>query len=133
MPYKEKSMKRASDQKYSAAKYEQFRIDKDHVCLNVLGGECYICGDDEDAQNFHLHHVVYDEEESAYARNSKSFHVRRKRLDEAMEHPERFKLLCPACHRSVSSVQGHVQRMVERAGQRKRLDEEAIKRFYEVL
>ena len=133
MPYREKSHKLESDRKYSAAKYEQFRIDKDHLCLNILGGMCYICEDEENAQEFHLHHLEYDEVESDYDRNSKSFHTRRKRVDEAMANPERFKLLCPGCHRAVSSIQGHIERMVGRAGQRRVLDADARKRLQEVL
>lgn len=133
MPYREKAHKLDSDRKYSAAKYEQFRIDKDHLCLNILGGMCYICENDEDAHEFHLHHLEYVEGESDYDRNSKSFHTRRKRVDEALAHPERFRLLCAPCHRSVSSVQGHLERMVGRAAQRKVLDKDAKQRFREVL
>ena len=133
MPYKEKAHKQAHNRSYSAAQYEQFRIDKNHLCLNVLGGMCYICEEDEDAHEFHLHHLEYVEGESDYDRNSKSFHTRKKRVAEALEHPERFKLLCAKCHRSVSSIQGHIERMVGRAAQRKVLDEDAKRRFMEVL
>lgn len=133
MPYREPAQKRATDRKYSAAKYEQFRIDKNHLCLNVLGGMCYICEEDENAHEFHLHHLEYVEGESDYDRNSKSFHTRRKRVDEALEHPYRFKLLCATCHRSVSSIQGHIERMVTRAADRKVLDQDAKKRLQEVL
>lgn len=133
MPYKEKAQKKEADRQYSKARYEQFRIDRNHLCLNILGGMCYICEDDLNAHEFHLHHLEYVEGESDYDRNSKSLWIRIKRVEEATEHPERFKLLCGLCHRSVSSIQGHIERMVGRAGQRRVLDDAARKRLQEVL
>ena len=133
MPYKERAKKLENDRKYSAKRYADFRERKDRLCLETLGGRCYVCQDEENANEFHLHHLEYMEEESEYERDSKSMHIRRKRLEEAEAHPERFRLLCPKCHRAVSSIQGHIERMVGRSAQRMVLAEDARKRMIEVL
>jgi len=133
MPYKEKSRKLEKDREYSAKRYEDFRQRKDKLCLETLGGRCYICLEDEGANEYHLHHLEYVEGESDYNRDSDSLWNRIRRLEEAEAHPERFRLLCPKCHRAVSSIQGHIERMVGRSAQRMILAEDAKKRMIEVL
>jgi len=84
--------------------YQEFRDLKDHVCLDIMGGECYLCGRTDNANEYHLHHVEYHPTESAYPKNAKSQWARVKRAREAEAHPERFRLLCPKCHWDLEKV-----------------------------
>ncbi len=69
-----------------------------------MGNECYLCHQGK-RLCFHLHHRTYHPTESNYPRNSKAMNVRRKRLKEAEDHPERFALLCPTCHRIITALE----------------------------
>jgi len=100
------------DRNRSKQLYDQFRQDKDRVCLEIMGGACYVCGNTEGANKYHLHHVHYHPTESNYERSSKSQWTRVQRVREATAHPERFKLLCGPCHRLVTAL-GH---QMSRAG-----------------
>lgn len=92
------------DRKHSADVYADYRKRKDALALNTFGGCCYVCGKTEDFEKFHLHHVYYHVTESAYPRHSKSMNIRLKRLKEAEVNSERFRLICPPCHRAVEFI-----------------------------
>ena len=63
---------------------------REHAILN-LGGKCKECGS---TKILHLHHIAYLPLSTRW--NEKSDY--RKRAKEALEHPERFELLCQECH-----------------------------------
>jgi hypothetical protein len=67
------------------------------LIMEILGGKCFLC-DKKAEKGFHLHHKEYHPIESNYPKNSKSMHVRLKRIIEAEKNPNRFSLLCPKCH-----------------------------------
>lgn len=83
--------------------YDDFRIRKDAVNAS-LGGCCYLCGRIPSKQGLQLHHVERHPTESAYPRHSNAMSVRIKRLEEAERNPDRFRLLCGTCHRSVEAL-----------------------------
>lgn len=56
-----------------------------------LGGKCQSCGKED---NLHLHHVKYAEDSPRWDESGEYW----KRAKEALEHPERFELLCKSCH-----------------------------------
>lgn len=91
------------DRKRSQKLYEEFKKRREAI-LVTLGNECYLCGK-KAKKGFNLHHIEYHPVESNYPTHSKSMHVREKRLKEAENHPERFRLLCPKCHFLFSSVE----------------------------
>jgi 5-methylcytosine-specific restriction endonuclease McrA len=101
------------DTKYARKQYQDFRDEKDAISLGAFGGRCFLCGDTEGYQFFHLHHIDYDPLDSSYKRNSKAQWTRRLRVREATLHPERFRLLCPKCHRLVTSVGTYFLRRLE--------------------
>ncbi len=65
--------------------------EKRKQALENLGGKCVKCGSKE---KLHLHHIKYAKDSVRW--NDKSDDV--KRVKEALEHPERFELLCAFCH-----------------------------------
>lgn len=91
--------KKEYDRAHNKALYTQFQEQRVKV-FALLGDECYLCRIPA-VKGFHLHHISYHKTESAYARHSNSMNTRLKRSQEAFDHPERFKLLCPQCHRKV--------------------------------
>ena len=91
------------DNKRAKQQYEKFQQRRADLLIK-LGNVCYLCNADA-IKGFHLHHLEYDEVESNYPRHSKSMSVRIKRLEEAENNPERFKLLCPKCHRILSGIE----------------------------
>ena len=56
-----------------------------------LGGKCQNCGKEDTLQ---LHHVKYAEDSPRWNESGEYW----KRAKEALEHPERFELLCKNCH-----------------------------------
>ena len=96
--------KKQYNRDYVKANYDKFRVEKDEISLSLFGGKCWLCGGTDNFQHYHLHHLEYNPEDSSYRRNSKAQWTRQLRLEEAKAHPERFKLLCPRCHRLVTSV-----------------------------
>lgn len=76
--------------------YEEFKERRLRLIKDVFNDQCYVCHDEAE-QGFHFHHVEYYPD-SNYPRHSKSMNVRLKRLSEAEQYPERFRLLCGACH-----------------------------------
>lgn len=95
--------KKEYDKGYVAKRYDAFRERKDTLHKDVFGGCCFLCGATQGWQSFHLHHREYHPEESAYARDSHSLWTRINRVAEAEAHPERFRLLCNACHRLITN------------------------------
>ena len=65
--------------------------EKRKQALQNLGGKCVKCGSKD---KLHLHHIKYAKDSVRW--NDKSDDV--KRVKEALEHPERFELLCVTCH-----------------------------------
>jgi len=65
----------------------------------ILGDRCAICGY---KGRLELHHIYYAEDS---VKGSKGHRLRR--VIEALEHPERFVLLCKACHSAVTLVENH--------------------------
>jgi len=63
---------------------------RDQAILN-LGGMCKSCFSKDDLQ---LHHIAYLPLSVRYTEKSDYW----KRAREALEHPERFELLCKKCH-----------------------------------
>ena len=59
--------------------------------LQNLGGKCVKCGSTE---KIHLHHIKY----AKGSVNWKDKNEYNNRIKEALEHPERFELLCAFCH-----------------------------------
>lgn len=88
----------AERQRILYAEYQERRL----ALEEKFGNVCYLCKQSK-RKNFHLHHRYYHPIESNYPRHSKSMNVRWKRLKEAEEHPERFALLCPTCHRMLET------------------------------
>ncbi len=97
---------------YAKQKYDDFRVRKDQVSLEHFGGCCFLCGASENYEHYHLHHIEYGPD-AEYQRNSKAQWTREMRLREAEEHPERFRLLCPKCHRLVTTVGNYLVRQLE--------------------
>ena len=95
--------KKKYDLERVAETYRLFKIRREAI-LERLGGKCFLC-DAKAKKGYHLHHHEYHDVESDYPRNSKSFSVRLKRLKEAEVHPERFKVLCPTCHKAISLLE----------------------------
>jgi len=91
------------DRIHTAALYEEFQIRKERLVREKFEGKCFLC-DKEGWKGFHFHHIWYHETESNYPRHSKAMNIRWKRLKEAEQHPERFKVLCGPCHRLVESL-----------------------------
>jgi len=56
-----------------------------------LGGKCQNCNKKE---HLNLHHVKYAEDSPKWYESGEYL----KRAKEALEHPERFELLCKNCH-----------------------------------
>lgn len=94
------------DKERAKQQYEKFQQRRADILVK-LGNSCYLC-DTEAQKGFHLHHIEYHSTESDYPRHSKSMHVRWKRLKEAENNPQRFKLLCPKCHRVLSGIENLV-------------------------
>lgn len=86
--------------------YEDFKQRREALMLK-FGDACYLC-EQKARKGFNLHHIIYDSVESNYPRHSKSMSVRLKRLKEAEEHPERFRLLCPSCHHFITKLHFNV-------------------------
>jgi len=81
-----------SDQKrYSAYKKNRKRA------IKLLGNKCKRCKKPAKT-DFNLHHKKYHPVESNYPRDAVSMTTREKRVDEALRYPNRFELLCSACH-----------------------------------
>jgi hypothetical protein len=114
--------KKEYDRQYKQTQYEEFRKLKDWVTEELFEGECFLCGTQEGHTEFHLHHLRYHPEDSSYARNSKAQWTRNLRLKEAIEHPERFRLLCPACHRMVTTLGNHIIRKTKAADKKRDVD-----------
>lgn len=96
------------DNQYKKARYGEFRAERDRVTLEIYGGKCFLCGSDHGYNQYHFHHLEYHPEDSAYTRNSKAQWTRNLRLQEATDHPDRFVLLCPPCHRLVTTLGTHL-------------------------
>lgn len=94
--------KKEYDRKRAENVYKEFIIRRERV-LELLGGECYLCGN-KAVKGFHLHHKEYHPVESDYPRHSKSMYVRLKRVKEAEENPQRFSLLCPYHHKIIEQL-----------------------------
>ena len=77
----------------------KFTNNREEVLQN-LGGKCVKCGA---KLRLHLHHIKYEKDSVRW--NDKSDDS--KRVKEALEHPERFELLCVTCHEDYH----HEQRM----------------------
>ena len=91
------------DRKRAAKLYGVFK--KRRMALfKELGGCCSLCSK-KAVKGFHLHHVKYHAEESDCPTHSKSMSVRLKRLEEAEQNPDRFRLLCPRCHMTISHLE----------------------------
>lgn len=95
--------KKEYDAAHQRKLYAEYRERRDKLEAS-MGNECYLCRQTK-RSSFHLHHREYHPTESNYPRNSNSMNVRRKRLKEAEDHPERFALLCPTCHRMVTALE----------------------------
>ncbi len=104
---------RVYNRQYMESLYQRFRAEKDEVSMELFGGCCYMCGDSESYQHFHLHHYVYHPEDSSYRRTSKAMWTRMLRVEEAKANPERFRLLCPRCHRLITSVGTYLLRRLQ--------------------
>ena len=94
---------RKTNREIQKGQYAKFREAKEKVSLEQFGGKCWLCGKSYGWEGYHLHHIDYTNE-SLYERNSKALWTRRLRVAEATEHPERFRLLCPACHRLITGI-----------------------------
>jgi hypothetical protein len=97
--------RREYDRQRAQRVYADFKERKQRM-IELLGGKCCICGVEH--ARFHLHHIIYHPTESNYPRHSKAMSVRLKRLLEAEQHPERFKLLCGKCHLAVEHVKSMI-------------------------
>lgn len=87
--------KKQSD--YNKKRYQEHREEKakevqiiKQTVRNNLGNKCTTCGITEKLQ---LHHKFYAEDSVKPQQHSFN------RFWEAFKHPERFKLLCPLCHK----------------------------------
>ena len=95
--------KKEYDRKYSRKKYAEFIQRRENVVKSgTIGDCCFICKKSA-KRDFHFHHCVYLEE-SNYPKNCKSGATRWKRLKEAEQFPERFKLLCGKCHLEYETI-----------------------------
>ena len=100
---KSKFDKKAYDAEHQRKLYAVYKEQR-QALEEQFGNVCYLCNQSK-RKCFHLHHRVYHPTESDYPRNSRSMHVRRKRLKEAQDHPERFSLLCPTCHKLITILE----------------------------
>jgi len=64
---------------------------KREQALQKLGGKCVKCGTEH---KLHLHHVKYAKDSVDWRDKNES----NNRIKEALEHPERFELVCAFCH-----------------------------------
>lgn len=89
--------RKAYDREHSRKKYKEYIERRTSLVESgKLGSCCYFC-EAKAKREFHFHHVQYDPIESNYPKNAKGW-SRWRRLKEAEQHPERFKLLCCKCH-----------------------------------
>lgn len=98
--------RKAWDRENAKKKYEQYKEQR-KIALDLLGNKCILC---EKTENLHLHHIEYHED-SNYPRNGNGW-SRTRRVKEALENPERFKLLCSGCHQSITVI----SRMINNKG-----------------
>lgn len=106
------------DRQYTQARYTVYRKRRHQVLSTLFAGRCFLCGATEGFESFQLHHVEYHPTESNYGRQSDSQATKVRRLKEAAQNPERFRLLCNTCHRIV----GTLGREVKRLGRKNKVD-----------
>jgi hypothetical protein len=100
MPYKDKDKLKEYNRQRAETLYESYKARRQKL-YELLGGCCYLCGALEGKWGLHLHHMEYHPTESDYPRDSSAMSTRLKRITEAENNLERFRLLCPQCHRSI--------------------------------
>lgn len=88
------------DRKHSKEIYAQYKSERITV-LKLFSSKCYCCGSIEQ-DKLCLHHKYYDDE-SNYPRTSNGW-SRIRRIREAKANPDKFTLLCGACHRLIHSL-----------------------------
>jgi len=71
------------------------------IVLEKLGGKCVKCGSKE---KLHLHHIKYAKDSARWVEGKPDPYNEREK--EALEHPERFELLCTHCHGNYHREQG---------------------------
>lgn len=122
------------DRQYQAKRYMEYKFRRQQLTQDVFHGKCFLCDATENFSEYHLHHVKYDANESDYERDSKSTYIREKRLQEATDHPHRFRLLCPDCHRMLTLLGSHVLRKIKMARRKRdiRVDALALLLLFEV-
>jgi hypothetical protein len=93
------------DRKRAKEMYDVFKARRDKLLKEQFGDQCFLCykKTTKGRPGMHLHHLFYGDE-SNYPKNGKLMAIRIKRVEEAEQFPERFKLLCPRCHRMVESL-----------------------------
>ncbi len=64
-------------------------------CLELLGGMCQMC---KRVDKLQLHHNYYAKDSIRPKVHRESGNQTKKRMKEAISHPERFSLLCLSCH-----------------------------------
>lgn len=98
--------RKAWDRENSKKKYTKYKELRKEA-LDKLGGKCILC---EKNNDLHLHHIEYHAD-SDYPRTGSGW-SRIRRVTEALENPERFKLLCSGCHQSITTI----SRIIKKAG-----------------
>jgi len=78
------------------------------IVLEKLGGKCKGCGA---KQRLHLHHIKYAKDSARWVEGKPDPYNEREK--EALDHPERFELLCPKCHGDYHSEQRIKQQVME--------------------
>ena len=107
MAYKSDEVRREYNRRRAADQYAQYVQRRDALMEREFQNECYLCLKVA-GKHFHLHHFIYHETESDYPRNGRSLYLRLKRLTEAEQHPERFRLLCAGCHHYLEGIRAMI-------------------------
>ncbi len=109
MVYKDPDHLREYNRQRAQALYADYVERRSQLMCSAFKDHCYLCSKPA-GSHFHFHHVEYHATESAYPRNGRSLYLRIKRLAEAEEHPERFRLLCGGCHALVEALKANIDR-----------------------
>jgi len=73
---------------------------------NIFGSECMIC---KSTKNLQLHHKYYVSDSIRPKSHNENGNVTIKRKQEAIDHPERFLLICLSCHNRIEPRLPHLK------------------------
>ena len=96
--------KRQANRDYQRIKYSEYKKLRKEL-LDKVDHQCYLCEQQYSERHLHFHHLEYHEEESDYKRKTNAQWLRWQRVKEAAANPDRFRVLCVACHSMITRLQ----------------------------